>query len=171
MTEYKKLLNGPKATLPDKTTIEAKGQGILKIHKSLPIPALVYPKLTSESLLSIGQLCDQGCVAVFQKEELNIYKNNQKIISGTRNRTDGLWDVPFPTEKNNYIITRDKSKTELAQFLHGCAFSPSVSTFQRAISNGNFITWPGIDTLNFKKLLGTPEPTLLGHLDQERKNL
>ena len=30
LTEYKKLLNGPKATLPDKTTIEAKGQGTLK---------------------------------------------------------------------------------------------------------------------------------------------
>ena len=79
LTQYQTLQNGPKATLPDQTTIEAKGQGILQVHESLLIPALVYPQLASESLLSIGQLCNQGCVAVFRKEVLNIYKNNQKF--------------------------------------------------------------------------------------------
>ena len=50
-------------------------------------------------------------------------------------------------------------------------FSPSLSTFTKAIKNGNFITWPGINDLNFKKLLGTTMATEQGHLDQERKNL
>ena len=71
----------------------------------------------------------------------------------------------------NFIIRKDKSKTELAQYLHASAFSPAISTFQTSINKGNFISWPGIQDLNFKKLIGTPEATLLGHLDQERKNL
>ena len=70
-----------------------------------------------------------------------------------------------------YIITKDKSKTDLARYLHATAFSPSITTFIKAIKNENFITWPGIDTLNFATLLGTTKATELGHLDQERANL
>ena len=70
-----------------------------------------------------------------------------------------------------YIITKDKTKTELARYLHGTTFCPSISTFTKAVRNGNFVTWPGIDTLNFDKRIGTTITTELGHLDQERKNL
>lgn len=37
--------------------------------------------------------------------------------------------------------------------------------------NENFITWPGIESLNFNTLLGTSKASELGHLDQERSNL
>ena len=46
-----------------------------------------------------------------------------------------------------------------------------MSTFTQAIKNGNFVTWPGIGSLNFSKLLGTIMATAKGHLDGERKNL
>ena len=59
----------------------------------------------------------------------------------------------------------------MARYLHACAFSPAISTFQKAINKGFFITWPGIDTLNFKKILETTVESEKGHLDQERKNL
>ena len=55
----------------------------------------------------------------------------------------------------NYIIRADKTKSESAQYLFASAFSPSISTFTKAINNENFVTWPGIDKLNFQKLLGT----------------
>ena len=77
----------------------------------------------------------------------------------------------FSDVKVNYIIQKDQSKVELAQYLHGCAFSPSISTFQTAINRGNFITRPGIDEMKFKSLLGSPLATTLGHMDQERSNL
>ena len=35
----------------------------------------------------------------------------------------------------------------LAQYLHACAGFPPVSTFVKAIANGNFITWPGITNI------------------------
>ena len=82
-----------------------------------------------------------------------------------------MWDVQFPNLKVNYIIRKDKIQTELAQYLHTCDLSPSISTFQTAINKGNFISWPGIEEVKFKKILGTPEATILGHLGQERSNL
>ena len=96
------------------------------------------------------------------------------ILSGHCNLTDGLWHVSFNQKgihKINYIISRDKNKTELAQYFHGCAFSLVISIFQECIRKVNFISWPGIDDLNFKKLIKTTKATLKGHLDQERKNL
>ena len=69
------------------------------------------------------------------------------------------------------IIRKDKRKSELAEYLHKCAFSPSLSTFQKTIRKGNFVTWPGINEINFKKFIINILPTAKGHLDQERANL
>ena len=98
-------------------------------------------------------------------------KHNNLVLEGTRNKHDGLYDVPLPKVKPNYIIKRDKNQLELAQYLRRCAWSPAISTLQTCISKGNFITWPGIEEVKFGKLLGTPLPTALALLDQERKNL
>ena len=57
---------------------------------------------------------------------------------------------------------------ELAQYLHACAWLPAMLTFQEGINNGNFITWPGIEEVNFQKLLGSPLSTVMGHLYQEK---
>ena len=145
--------------------------------------ALIYPDLNNESLLSIGQFCDDNCWALFTKKNVYIIKDDAVILNGIRNRTDGLWDIQLPdntslhqqngvTKNNmNYIITKDKSKTELAQYLLATAYSPAISTFEYTIDNGNFVTWPGITELNFKKLIGTTIPIEKGHMDQERKNL
>ena len=71
----------------------------------------------------------------------------------------------------NYIISKDKSKTILTQYLHGCDFSPVTPTFQKFINKGNSISWSDIENLNFKKLLGEIEATLKDHLNQERRHL
>ena len=133
------LQNGPIATLPNNTQIQATAQGYLPLHSDLKLKSLVYPQLASESLLSVGQICDTGCMVLFHEKGLLIFKNNKILLSGNRNPIDQLYDIPFPNQKMNYIITRDKSKTELAQFLHGCAFPPAILTFQTAINKGNFI--------------------------------
>ena len=95
-------------------------------------------------------------------------------MKGTRNQSDCLWGIQFPqdTEHNiNDVISRDQNKTELAQYMYGCTFSPAIFTFQKCIQNGNVMSWHGIEDLNFKKLLDTTEATIKGHLDQERKNV
>ena len=109
-----------------------------------------------------------------------ILKEKKIILQGNRNFSYGLWDVSLPNVPPpppmynvmdvHYIITKDKSKTDLARYLHATAFPPSITTSTKAIKNKNFITWPGIENLNFATLLGTTTATELGHLDQERSN-
>ena len=174
-------------TLPNKMTIQASTSG------SLPLPvnssaktAYILPGLTNSSLLSIGQLCDDDCTAIFTKTAMTIYKNAKVLLTGVRNPNDGLWDITIPTLQEipnqsnttnynhlqaNAIITKDIPKYHLANYLHACAFSPTLTTFQKAISNGHFITWPSIEKINFKKFLHDQTATHLGHLDQERSNL
>ena len=53
----------------------------------------------------------------------------------------------------NAIIRKDKYKTELAQYLHAAAVYPVLSTFIQAIKKGNFLSWPGIGSISFKKHL------------------
>ena len=61
------LKNGPIAILPNNEKIKATMLGKLPIHKDFSIGTLVYPQLNNKSLLSIGQLCDNDCVVIFEK--------------------------------------------------------------------------------------------------------
>ena len=65
----------------------------------------------------------------------------------------------------------DKTKSELAQFLHACSFSPTKSGFLKAIEKGNFHSWPGLTTDLIKKHLPPSIATLKGHLKQEQQGL
>ena len=138
----------------------------------------VFPHLTNESLISVGQLCDDGCIVFFTQNHFYVTKNDQLIIKGNRNPSDGLWDFnktinPLQNNTNNvnYIITKNKTKLDLARYFHASLFSPSISKLQKAIKRGNLITWPGINNLSFNKLIGITIATEMDHLNQERKNL
>ena len=130
---------------------------------------------------------------------MHVFKNNQIVFTGYRNKRDGLWDVPLPQQQQymlhmthnlpkekefdidypmsplfenlNVIIRKDKTKNELIRYLHACCFSPQVSTFIKAISNGNFLSWPGLTEKLARKFLEPSIATAKGHLDKERKNL
>jgi hypothetical protein len=190
---------GPKVRLPDNSTIQASHQGSINFNTTQLSDqarnAHILPNLKNASLISLGQLADDNCITILSKNNINIYKNNNinkhhtdqltnKILSGPRNKSDGLWDIILPTSQNlhsqtslntnhqiNAIIRKDQTKQDLATYLHASAGFPSISTFTKAIKNGNFLTWPGIDTLSFTKHLPKSIPTTKGHLDQERKNL
>jgi hypothetical protein len=151
--------------LPNNSTIQATHVGCLP-YDQLPSSATsthIFPGLKSASSLSIGQLCDVGCKAVFRKRDLQIYDEDHKlVINGKRNPADGLWDVDIPSTKTilsdhsntkgtppehrkaNAVLQLHKTKAELAQYLHAACFSPVPSTFVQAIKKGHFITWPGL---------------------------
>ena len=184
-TNIQLLRNGPTILQPDETTLQVTKTCQIPMNKKISTTAksaYIVPGLKNASLLSIGKLCDDNCVALFIKQNLFVFKNNDLLLQGIRNKFDGLWDVMFPilsgtthinehktkTESINYIIQADKSKTDLAQYLHACCFSPCVSTFQKAIRNGNFVSWPGIESINFQKIIKTTAATEKGHLEQER---
>ena len=173
---------GPAVRLPNNEIMQAKLKG------NLPLPTLpststkahVFQELQSASLLSVGQLCDSDCDAVFSKHDLKIYDNKKRIIlRGARNFTDGLWDVKLniPQQTSvqhtvNAVLKIDKtSKKDLAQYLHACAYSPRKTTFLDAIKKGLFTTWPGLTYDLIKKHLPDTIATSKGHLRQEQKNI
>ena len=69
------------------------------------------------------------------------------------------------------IITRNKTKTELIQYLHGCCFRPTPRIFLKAINNGKFLTCPGLKSQQLLKYLPPRIAKSLGHIYQERRNL
>jgi hypothetical protein len=154
--------------LPDSTTIQATQSGQLPLHRSLSTKATtahILNGVTNSSLISIGQLCDDDCIAVLHKMKLKIYKNQECILQGTRNRTAMDYETFQLTRR------RIQSKPQLVQYLYACCGSPVVSTWKKTIRNGNFLTWPGIDDLSIDLHLPKSLPSAKGHLNQEGKNL
>ena len=67
---------------------------------------MILPNLTSASLISLGQLCDNKCNILLTEEDLYVLKNNQLILKGTWNHTNNLWDIPIQKTnitENNYL--------------------------------------------------------------------
>ena len=136
--------------------------------------AHIFDVLHISSFILLVQLCDDECVAILDKNEINILKGKTLILKGQRNKTYGPWDIYISIPVRHCatsITTKEKTKTELIQYLHGCCFRPTPRAFMKAINNGNLLTWPGLNNKNLLKHLPPRIETTLGHMDQERKNL
>ena len=132
----------------------------------------------------MGKLCDDDRVAIFTKFDVKILKHNRFIITGFRDRTNVLWNIPlgpFPPAQQspnryhpnqaNGIFRQDITKRKLAQYFHAAVFSPVKSTFISAINNGHFTSWPGLSASLISKHLPQSPFTVKGHLNQEKNNL
>ena len=89
---------GPSVQLPNSEIIHTTATGVVPLSKALSEAArntMILPKLTSASLISLGQLCDDNCDIILNKNEMCAYKNNKIILKGYRNHKDGLWDIPI----------------------------------------------------------------------------
>ena len=71
----------------------------------------------------------------------------------------------------NVIIQKDKTKKELAQYLHASLFSPTLSTLVKAINNNHLTTWPGLTQALVERHLPISEATIKGHIAEEKKGL
>ena len=73
-----KLSNGPHATLRNNSTIQATHSGFLPLSDILSPQAktsFIFPGLSNKSLFSVGQFCNDNCLAIFTKHKMNIKKN------------------------------------------------------------------------------------------------
>ena len=132
----------------------------------------------------MGQLCDDDCVAIITKFDVEILKHNRVIITRLRDRTNGLWNIPLgpcpPAQKStkrshpnqaNGILRKDITKSELSQYFQSTSFIPVKSTFIAAINNGHFNSWPGLFASLISKNIPQSPFTVKGRIDQEKKNL
>ena len=134
----------------------------------------IVPDLQNYSLVSIGQLCEAGCTAHFDKTSVTVWYKNQPVLVGTREGPNGLWifkpsqSQEIPTDFTGAI---DMPSTRvLVQFSHAAMFSPTNSTMEKAIQNNYLTGIPGLNLQSFRRFQPNSEATAMGHLDQVRQN-
>jgi hypothetical protein len=158
--------------------IEATKRATVPLAKELSSKAKVghiFDGLKLGSLLSIGQLCDDNCVALFTKCDVKMCKQGQIIIVGKRNPANGLWTVPIAPEptihRANGAIHDSATKEDFAMFSHAAMHSPVPSNFLGAIEPAHFESWPGLTASLLTKHLTKSLATRKGHLRTQQKSM
>jgi hypothetical protein len=141
------ISNGPSVLSASGTVMTSHQRGTLPLSPLLSDTAqsaFVLDDLRTGTLISLAQLCDDDCVAIFSKFDVKIVKKDTVIITGRRT-SNGLWSIPIatPTHQVNGILRLDKTKAELALYHHATLGSPATSTLLRALRRGHLTTFPG----------------------------
>jgi hypothetical protein len=140
--------------------------------------AHVCPGMAHHSLLSVGQLCNEGYIVTFQQDTVTICNSESfKLLSGPRDATTGLWRINLkqPNNKVHNPIANNvyelRNTGALIHYLHKALFIPTNAAMLQAVKDGHLITWTGLteDAIN-KHLILTPA-TAMGHMNQRRQNI
>jgi hypothetical protein len=140
--------------------------------------AHVFPGMAHHSLLSVGQLCDEGYIVTFQQDTVTICNSDtSKLLSGPRDVTNGLCRInlkqpnkttPYPIANNVYEL---RNTGALVHYLHNTLFSPTKAAMLQAVKEGHLITWPGLTEDAINKHLKLAPATAMGHMNQRRQNV
>ena len=89
------------------------------------------------NLLSVRQLCNDGCTVTFTKKKATVLRNNKPIMTTPRHERNGMWIYNFDEPENilsnhtstmNNIYEMTKAK-ELITCLHLAAVFPVVESW------------------------------------------
>jgi hypothetical protein len=153
--------------MPNGTMIQLSHTCDLKAHN---LPGLVH-----NSLISVGQLCDNGCDVTFTQEQVTVSRDGKCVMYGSRDPGLRLWRVDlkkkFETKNAQCNHAHDNSNQKyLINYLHAACFSPVKSTWIKAIKNGHFTSWPGLTEHAVEKHLSKSTSTTKGNLNQQRQH-
>jgi hypothetical protein len=140
--------------------------------------AHVFPGMANHSLLSVGQLCDEGYIVTFKHASVTIC-NSQKsqILNSPRDLDIGLWrinlkqnnnHIPEPIANNVYEL---RNTGALIHYLHKALFSPTKSALLKAVKDGHLITWPGLTEDAIHTHLKLTPATAMGHMNHRCQNI
>jgi hypothetical protein len=140
--------------------------------------AHVLPGMANHSLLSVGQLCDEGYIVTFKQDTVTTSNSGSShLLSGPRDVNTGLWrinlkqtinHIPEPIAKNVYEL---HNTVALVYYLHKALLSPTKSAMLQAVKDGHLITWPGLTEEAFNKHLKLTPATAMGHMNQRLQNI
>ena len=91
------ITNGPTVLSASGTVMTPTHSGFLSLSPLLSDAAqsaFVLDNLKTRTLVSLSQLCDDDCVAIFTRFEVQILKKDKIIITGKR-MPNGLWSLPL----------------------------------------------------------------------------
>jgi hypothetical protein len=166
--------------LPNGATMESSHTAELDIPElnAAASKAHVSPGMAHHSLLSFGQLCDEGYIVTFKHASVTVC-NSQKsqILSGPRYLDTGLWRINLRQDNQQihqhiaHNVYELRNTCALVHYLHKALFSPTKSALLQAVKDGHLITWPGLTEDAIHKHLKLTPATAMGHMDQRRQNI
>jgi hypothetical protein len=167
---------------------KVKSQNHLRVHlpngetmdsthiASLDIPELsqaasishVLPGMENHSLLSLGQLCNEGCYVTFSIEAVIIYNSTEKaILKRQQYLNTVLWHINLLHEKPQHTIYVANNVYEL----RNTGFSQKKSALLQAVKKGHLTTWSGLTEQAINKHLKMTQSNEMGHMNQRRQNI
>jgi hypothetical protein len=166
--------------LPNGPTMESSHTAELDIPElnTAVYKSHVFPEIANHSLLSVGQLCDEGYIVTFKHALVTICDSQKsQILNGPWDLDTGRWrinlkqsnnHIPEPVAKNVY---ESHNTGALVHYLHKALFSPTKSALLQAVKDGHLITWPGLMEDVIHKHLKLTPTTAMGHTNQRRQNI
>jgi hypothetical protein len=147
--------------------------------------ARIFPAMENNSLLSVGQFCDEGYYVLLSIDEVTILNATQKnLMKGSRDLTTGFWRIFFcqnkpscnmaPKEAQIHSVNNFYSlcnKGALVNYLHKAMFSCTKYALIHAVKKGHLATWPGLTEEAINKHLKLTPETAMGHMHQKRQNI
>jgi hypothetical protein len=97
---------------------------------ALPLAARLVklvPNLTSGTLVSVGQLCDNGCQALFHQHSVTIFYDNRPVLYGTRPGLRSLWTLTPSTMSSIPLYFLPSRKLSTLVFSVVSLVSPPVA--------------------------------------------
>jgi hypothetical protein len=170
-----KYQNPLRVRLPNGDTIDSTHTTSLDIPELSQAASIahVFPGMANHSLLSVGQLCNEGYYVTFRIDAVTIYKSTGKaILQGKRDLNTGLWRINLRHGKPQHTISVANSVYELhntgalVNYLHKAMFSPTKYALLKAVKNDHLITWPGLTEYAINKHLKMTPATAMGHMNQ-----
>jgi hypothetical protein len=166
--------------LPNGATMESSHNADLDIPElnAAASKAHVFPEMAHHSLLSVGKLCDEGCIVTLKQDTVIICNSeSSKLLSGPRDVTTGLWRINLK-QTNKHItgpiansVYELRNTGSLVHYLHKALFSPTKAAMLQEVKDGHLITWPGLTEDAIKKHLKLTPATAMGHMNQRRQNI
>jgi hypothetical protein len=175
-----KYINHLRVWLPNGATIDSTHTSSLGIPELSEAPSVahVYPSMNNNSLLSVGQLHNEGYSVTFKIDGVTIFKSIGKEILKVNIYLDTLlWHInlrkdiphnPIAAENNVYELRNTRA---LVNYLHKALFSPTKSALIKAIKQGHLTTWPGITADVINKNLKLTPATAMGYRNKKRQNI
>jgi antitoxin (DNA-binding transcriptional repressor) of toxin-antitoxin stability system len=147
------------------------------------------------SLMSVGQVSDDGTVSIFHKDGVTVHKEEDVLITchgkpiliGIRDK-HGRYRIPLmqqkgqgqprkPSKKARQTLRQANSVYDLPsieqaiKWMHAVCGYPVKSTWMKAVKVGNFVGWPLLTETNISKYYPETDETPKGHMNQQRKNV
>jgi hypothetical protein len=143
--------------------------------------AHIFPAMENNSLLLVGQLCNEGYSVLFSIDEVTILNATQKILmKGSRDLDTGLWRINLCQNKpscnmapkqaqihsvNNVYSLRNTGS--LVNYLHKAMFSCTKYALIHAVKKGHLATWPVLTEEAINKHLKLSPATEMGRMNQK----